>query len=102
VSASEFETFGLSIAEALQIGLPAVLTQTPNNAAIGEIAIPGYNSIVVQHDNPKLIAEAIERLYENEELWKKLSYNAKHSTSILSWDEVATKTEAMYKRITKS
>jgi glycosyltransferase involved in cell wall biosynthesis len=102
VSASEFETFGLSIAEALQIGLPAVLTQTPNNAAIGEIAIPGYNSIVVQHDNPKLIAEAMERLYENEELWKKLSYNAKHSTSILSWDEVATKTEAMYKRITKS
>ena len=102
VSASEFETFGLSMAEAMQIGLPAVLTHTPNNAAIGEVAIPGYNSIVVQHDNPKLIAEAIERLYESEELWRKLSYNAKHSTSILSWDEVATKTEAMYKRVIKS
>ena len=102
VSASEFETFGLSMAEALRIGLPVVLTQTPNNAAIGEIAIPGYNSIVVQHDNPKLMAEAIERLYENGELWKKLSYNAKHSTSILSWDEVAARTEAMYRRVAKS
>ena len=102
VSASEFETFGMSLAEAFQIGLPAVLTQSPNNAAVGEYAIAGHNCLVVEHNNPKAIAEAVEKLYGNEELWRKFSYNAKYLTPILSWEKVAFRTEAMYERVVRS
>jgi len=99
VSASEFETFGLSIAESLSLGLPAVITQTPYNCAINEIAKHDCNSLIVEHNKPKAIAEALEMLYKDEKLWEKLSRNAKDSTPFYTWDEVAERVEAVYQKV---
>jgi glycosyltransferase involved in cell wall biosynthesis len=98
VSASEFETYGLSIAESLSMGLPVILTRTPYNAAIGELVKHEHNGLIVEHDQPDAIAKALERLYEDPRLWETLSYNAKHSTPFHSWDEVAEKTESVYEK----
>jgi glycosyltransferase involved in cell wall biosynthesis len=98
VSASEFETYGLSIAEAMSVGLPVVVTHTPYNAAINEYIKHEYNGLIVEHNQPSALADALERLYRDHELWKKLSHNAKHSTSFNSWEEVALKVEAVYKK----
>ena len=101
VSTSEFETYGLSIAESLSMGLPAVLAHTPYNAAIGELVRHEHNGLIVEHNQPEAIAKALVRLYENPRLWETLSHNAKHSTCFHSWDEVAEKTEAVYEKTRK-
>lgn len=102
VSASEFETYGLSIAEALSVGLPVVLTRAPYNAAINEIAKHGYNSLIVEHNNPVAMAKAFEELYESPEYWAKVSHNARESVPFYSWDEVANQVEAVYKKVLNS
>ncbi|MEM3640482.1 MAG: glycosyltransferase family 4 protein [Candidatus Bathyarchaeia archaeon] len=95
VSASEFETYGLAIAESLCVGLPVVVTQTPYNAAISELVKHAYNGLIVEHNSPTAIAAALEELYKNQRLWVKLSQNAKLS-SFCSWDDVAKKIEDIY------
>jgi glycosyltransferase involved in cell wall biosynthesis len=99
VTASEFETHGIAMAESLAMGLPIILTQTPNNGAINDTVKAGHNSLIVKHNNPKAIAHAIQRLYSNEELWKRLSLNAKHKTALQSWDDISKKTEDAYARV---
>lgn len=99
VSTSEFEAYGLSIAESLSVGLPVVLTQTPYNAAVNEIVRHKYNGLIVEHNNPMAIAEALEEVYKNQKLWIKLSQNAKLSVSFYSWDDAARKVEEVYKKV---
>jgi len=99
VTASEFETYGVAMAESLAMGLPIILTQTPNNGAINDIVKNAQNSLIVKHNDPKAIADAIERLHNNEELWKRLSLNAKNRTALFSWDDISRKTEDTYARI---
>jgi glycosyltransferase involved in cell wall biosynthesis len=99
VSASEFETYGLAIAEASCLGLPVVLTRTPCNAACIEIIKHRYNGLIVEHDKPEIIAEAIKKLYWDQRLWQQLSYNAKQAEHFISWSEVAKKTEEIYKKV---
>jgi len=99
VTASEFETYGIAMAESLAMGLPIILTQTPNNGAINDTVKAGHNSLIVKHNDPKAIAHAIQRLYSNEELWKRLSLNAKHKTALQSWDDISKKTEDAYARV---
>jgi len=97
-SASEFETYGLSIAESMSLGLPVILTRTPYNAAINEFVKHGHNGLIVEHNQPRAIADAIERLYRDQQLWKKLSSNAKCSTLFHSWDEIANEVETVYQK----
>ena len=99
VSASEFETYGMSIAEALSLGLPVVLTRAPYNGAIDDIARNGYNSLIVEHNNPDAIAHALEELYRSPDMWEQLSHNAKRSAPLYSWDDVAMNVEAVYNKV---
>ena len=101
VSASEFETYGMSISEALGMGLPVVLTNAPNNAAVHETAKHGFNSLIVEHNQPMAIANAFERLYKDRELWDRLSSNAKSFPVSYSWDDVAKRVEAVYEEVSR-
>jgi glycosyltransferase involved in cell wall biosynthesis len=99
VSASEFETYGLAVSEASTVGLPVVITRTAYNAAVDETIKNNINGLIVDHNRPKAIADAFERLYRNPELWKNLSDNAKRLAIFHSWDEVANQVEAVYKGV---
>lgn len=101
VSASEFETYGMSISEALRTGLPAVLTNAPYNAAVHETAKQGFNSLIVEHNQPMAIANAFEKLYKDRELWDRLSRDAKRCSTFYSWDDVAKRVEAIYEKVTR-
>jgi glycosyltransferase involved in cell wall biosynthesis len=98
-SASEFETYGMSISEALSIGLPAVLTRAPYNGAVGEIVKHESNGLIVDHNKPKAMADAFERLFKDRELWERLSHNARKLAPFHSWDDVAKQVEAVYERV---
>lgn len=102
VSASEFETYGMSIVEALSLGLPVVLTRAPYNGAVNETAIHGYNSLIVEHNKPVAIADAFEELYKSPDLWAQLSHNAKKSVPFNSWRDVAMQVEAVYNKVLNS
>ncbi len=99
VTASEFETYGIAMAESLGMGLPIILTQTPNNGAINDIVKNAQNCLIVKHNDPEAIAHAIQKLHDDEELWKRLSLNAKHKTALYSWDDISKKTEDAYARV---
>jgi glycosyltransferase involved in cell wall biosynthesis len=89
----------MSIAEALSLGLPVVLTRAPYNGAIDDIARNGYNSLIVEHNNPDAIAHALEELYRSPDMWEQLSQNAKRSAPLNSWDDVAMNVEAVYNKV---
>ncbi|MEM3700802.1 MAG: glycosyltransferase family 4 protein [Candidatus Bathyarchaeia archaeon] len=98
VSASEFESYGLSIAESLSMGLPVLVTKTPYNAAINEFVRHNYNGLIVEHNKPIAIANALEKLYIDQKLWIKLSENAKRS-HFSTWNDVARKVGEVYKKL---
>lgn len=100
VSASEFESYGLSIAESLSMGLPVLVTKTPYNAAIIEFVKHNYNGLIVEHNKPIAIANALKKLYTDRKFWAKLSENAKQSR-FSTWNTVAMKVEEVYKKLTE-
>jgi len=99
VSASEFETFGMAISEASSVGLPVVITRTVFNGAVDELVKNERNGLIVDHNSPRAIADAFERLYRDPELWKKLSDNAKRLAVFHSWDKIANQVEAVYEGV---
>lgn len=73
VMPSRMESFGLSIIEAMSIGLPVIAT---NGGSIPEIIENGYNGILVANEDYKSLAYAIMMLISNVEIRNKLSKNA--------------------------
>ena len=81
VLSSKKEGLGSSILDAQSCGLPIISTKT---GGIPEIIKDGFNGILVEPQNPKMLAEAIIKLYNDDELKKRLSENA--LTSVKEFD----------------
>ena len=60
-----FETFGLSAAEACAFSRPVIAS---NVGGIPEIVENNINGLLVEPDNPELLAKAMLKLYNNKEL----------------------------------
>lgn len=73
VLSSLWEGFPLTPIETFSMGKTIVATDVPGTV---EIVKDGYNGIIVPMKNGKAIAEAITKLYENDELRKQLEANA--------------------------
>ncbi|OAG73609.1 glycosyl transferase [Gluconobacter japonicus] len=73
---------GQEILDAAAWGLPAVLTET----TMQQLGWSGdsENCVAGGFCNPALFAEAVIRLYEDEELWNRVSHNAKHFVATFS------------------
>ena len=71
---SEWESYGMVIQESLILGTPVVSSNYP---AVYEIIEDGVNSIAVEKyvDN---IADGIERLYKNKDLYNRLKDNCRN------------------------
>lgn len=87
VSPSEREGFGLSVAEALSLGLPAIVSDHEDNASKGLVRHQVNGSIFPSGDTKKL-AEAIK--FWLEEDGPKLNNIADESFPSRSWERVAT------------
>lgn len=62
VCSSRFEGFGMSIIEALNVGLPVIATKT---GGIAEIIKHGENGILTEPDNPQVVADAIAGFFSD-------------------------------------
>lgn len=66
---SRWEGFGLAAAEAMAASLPVVAT---NAAGLRDVVVPGRTALVVDKDDPKALAGAIEQLSADAALRKRL------------------------------
>ncbi len=86
---SRYEIFGMVLMEAMYFGVPVI---TSNNGGADTIFSNEYNAIVLENDFEfnTWISAAI-RMYEDENLRKKISDNELNDSEKLSWDEVTKK-----------
>jgi glycosyltransferase involved in cell wall biosynthesis len=73
-STAEADVFGLALVEAMGSGLAPVLSDGPG--AIGDLAVDGWNCVLVKERTPETWAIAIERVVTEHELRLSLGDNA--------------------------
>jgi len=70
--------------EAMAAGLPVIVTSA---GGVREIVQSGNNGIVVEPKNPRALADAIAKLWENPKLRSQLAQKAKESVRGMTWDK---------------
>ncbi len=86
VYASLFEGFGIPILEAMQCGVPGIVS---NTSSMPEVA--GDAALLVDPTDPADIAEKMHLLYKDEALRARLITNAHVQVQKFSWDATADK-----------
>ncbi|MDI6793069.1 MAG: glycosyltransferase family 4 protein [bacterium] len=82
--------------EALSCGTPVIGTRV---GGIPEVIRDGCNGLLVDPGSSEQIAEAVTRLFSNEDLLKCLSENARSSVETRSWESNIDKYIEMYKEL---
>ncbi len=77
------EGFGMSIGEALASGKPVVSYDT---TAIPEIVKDGHNGFLVKPRDVESLKDRLEILLNNEDIYKKMSANARKSVMNYTWE----------------
>ncbi len=75
IMTSEFEGQPMAMVEALACGIPVIM---PNISNIPDLAIDGYNALLVEPLDTEGFAEAIYKLMTDDELYKKLKKGAEN------------------------
>jgi glycosyltransferase involved in cell wall biosynthesis len=91
VMPSLFESLGLAAAEAMSYGKPVIASSSgglPEVVGDGGLVVPPKNSI--------LLAQAMNRLLNDEELRRSLGVKAKERAALYSWDLAVEKIEKIY------
>jgi len=68
------QTWGLAVFEAMACGTPVIVS---TGCGAAEVLTDGENALLIPFKNPGSIAEAIERLAKDNELWERLSRNGR-------------------------
>jgi glycosyltransferase involved in cell wall biosynthesis len=85
-SAGAHELFGLALVEAMARGCPVIASDA---ASLPEIVTPEVNGLLVPPNRPEAIREAILKLHEDADLWKRLSAGARRTVEErFTWDRV--------------
>ncbi len=74
VSVSESESFGVAVLEAEACGIPVVVS---NVGGLPEVVKDGETGFIVPPRDPEATVNAIEKILSSEELYRKLSSNAR-------------------------
>lgn len=100
VSPSYAESFGLSLVEAMAVGLPAVVTK---NAGFLDIIEDGVNGLFFEKGNYIELAEKIKRLISDKTLTQTLKENAKETARTrFSFYRYIDEIESIYFELVKS
>ena len=96
---SRFDTFGLTVLEAMAAGLPAVVSC---NVGAKDVIKPGQNGFVIKNtDRPEEIAQAILTTLDNSVREKMRDASLKTAIDF-TWDRTARKTRDLYETILKT
>ena len=86
---SWYESFPLPPLEAMACGTPAVTTKYGTE----DYVVDGQNALVVEPRNPKVMAEAILRIFHDKQLSEKLVKNGLETPQKHNWENTANKVE---------
>ncbi|GAA4767190.1 MULTISPECIES: glycosyltransferase [Flavobacterium] len=84
---SKYEGFPRVIIESLALETPVVTVNCKSGPA--EIVINGVNGLLVENNNPDILAQAMNRMIEDKILYENCKMNAKESIKHLSLDNVS-------------
>ena len=90
------EGWGRVVIEANALGTPVIGYNVPG---LRDSIKHNYNGLLCE-SNPKAMSETLKRLYEDEELRKKLSKNALEWAKRFNWDESAERFERVLRGVT--
>jgi 1,2-diacylglycerol 3-alpha-glucosyltransferase len=95
--ASQTETQGLVVAEAMAAGLPVVALDA---SGVREVVHDGRNGFLLRADASEAdFAEALNNLATDDALRARFSAEAKQTATMFSCDEIADKALALYRRV---
>jgi glycosyltransferase involved in cell wall biosynthesis len=94
VMTSEFESFGMTIVEAMRCGLPVVSTDCPNGPR--EIIEDGVDGLLVPVGDPRALAAGLERLMADEALRRRMGRQALENAARFDPVPVVDRAEAMF------
>lgn len=93
VLSSRYEGFGMTILEAMSKGVPVAAFDCPHGPR--EIMRHGYDGLLVRPAKPAVLAQAVRRLIEDEELRHKLGDAALRTSSAYTLDAVGRQWDAL-------
>ena len=97
VSAAYYESFGMSIIEAMAVGLPVVVSR---GSAVDDFVSDGQNGLLVPMANPPAIADAVGKLFGNPALGDSMASKAREMVrQQFSWDTVSSSLENLYQDV---
>lgn len=97
VMTSEFESFGMTIVEAMRCGLPVVSTDCPNGPR--EIIEDGVDGLLVPVGDPRALAAGLERLMADEALRQRMGRQALGNAARFDPVPVVDRAEAMFEEL---
>ena len=97
---SEYEAFGLVLLESLAAGTPVVASRV---GGIPEFVEDGKAGLLVPPKSPTALAEAIGRLWSDEELARRLgNFGRDQVVPRFTWDQLADRLDQLYREVTRS
>ena len=95
-SASDTETFGLTFVEAMYMGLPVVGVW---KYGAKEVVVDEKTGILVEPENDAALADAMERLLEDDTLRRRMGRKARKRSMEFSLRKSVSKTMKIYKKL---
>ena len=86
---SEYEGLPHVVLEAMQLGVPAIISNRGGNP---EVVQNNFNGFLVEYNNKEQIRKAIINLYNNKELQQTFIKNSKEKLKKFSWENLVEKT----------
>ncbi|MGI6663758.1 MAG: glycosyltransferase family 4 protein [Bacillota bacterium] len=97
---SSYEPFGIVALEAMATGVPCIVG---NTGGLREVVSAGETGLVVEPNNPIVLADAIARLISNPDRAEAMAARAKRvALSEYSWSDIAGKTVAVYDEVLRN
>lgn len=98
IQTSRHEGFCLPLLEAMATGAPVVCTDAHGNR---DFCFDGKNCLMVEHDDVDGLQKALEKLFKDSTLRKRLGAEAKKTAENYEWNKVMKQVAAFYERVAK-